>query len=71
MAGYLLDTNVLPAVVRSLNVIPAEDLFTSSICVMAKCRPFLAREDAARHQLVALRGLRSRLPLRQFLATAQ
>lgn len=43
MAGYLLDTNVLsellkrrpePAVVRSLNVIPAEDLFTSSICVM-------------------------------------
>lgn len=43
MAGYLLDTNVLsellkqrpePAVVRSLNVIPAEDLFTSSVCVV-------------------------------------
>src|SRR5882672_37405 len=43
VAGYLLDTNVLsellkkrpePAVVRALNVIPAEDLFTSSICVM-------------------------------------
>jgi predicted nucleic acid-binding protein len=43
VTGYLLDTNVLsellkkrpePAVVRALNVIPAEDLFTSSICVM-------------------------------------
>jgi len=43
VAGYLLDTNVLsellkkrpePAVVRALNVVPAEDLFTSSICVM-------------------------------------
>lgn len=52
MAGYLLDTNVLsellkkrpePAVVRSLNVIPAEDLFTSSICVME------LRRGARRH----------------------
>lgn len=43
VAGYLLDTNVLsellrkrpePAVVRALNVIPAEDLYTSSLCVM-------------------------------------
>ena len=43
VAGYLLDTKVLsellkkkpePAVVRALNVVPAEDLFTSSICVM-------------------------------------
>lgn len=43
MAGYLLDTNVLsellkkrpePAVVRSLNVIPSENLYTSSVCVM-------------------------------------
>lgn len=52
MAGYLLDTNVLsellkkrpePAVVRALNVIPAEDLFTSSICVME------LRRGACRH----------------------
>ena len=52
MAGYLLDTNVLsellkkrpqPAVVRSLNVIPAEDLFTASICVME------LRRGARRH----------------------
>jgi predicted nucleic acid-binding protein len=43
MPAYLLDTNVLsellkrrpePAVVRALNLIPVEDLFTSSICVM-------------------------------------
>ena len=43
MAGYLVDTNVLsellkkrpqPSVVRALNVLPAEDLYTSSICVM-------------------------------------
>lgn len=43
MAGYLLDTNVLSerlkkrperGVVRALNVVPAGDLFTSSICVM-------------------------------------
>jgi len=43
VSGYLLDTNVLsellkkrpePAVVRALNVIPVEELFTSSICVM-------------------------------------
>ena len=52
MAGYLLDTNVLsellkkrpePAVVRALNVIPTEDLFTSSICVME------LRRGARRH----------------------
>lgn len=43
MAGYLLDTNVLsellkkrpePAVVRAINVIPASELHTSSVCVM-------------------------------------
>lgn len=55
MAAYLLDTNVLsellkkrpePAVVRSLNVIPAEDLFTSSICVMELRRGSRRHPDA-------------------------
>ena len=43
MGGYLLDTNVLSellkkrperSVIRSLNVVAARDLYTSSICVM-------------------------------------
>lgn len=57
MAGYLLDTNVLsellkkrpePAVVRSLNVIPAEELFTSSICVMELRRGSHRHPDSER-----------------------
>ncbi|MGH8221881.1 MAG: PIN domain-containing protein [Woeseiaceae bacterium] len=57
MAGYLLDTNVLsellkkrpePTVVRALNVIPAEDLFTSSICVMELRRGARRHPDAER-----------------------
>lgn len=55
MAGYLLDTNVLSellkkrpesAVVRALNVIPAQDLYTSSICVMELRRGSRRHHDA-------------------------
>lgn len=57
MAAYLLDTNVLSellkkrpesSVVRSLNIIAAEDLFTSSICVMELRRGSRRHPDAER-----------------------
>lgn len=57
MAGYLLDTNVLsellrkrpePGVVRALNAIAAEDLSTSSICVMELRRGSLRHRAAER-----------------------
>jgi len=57
MAQYLLDTHVLSellkkkpetAVVRSLNLIPVKDLYTSSICVMELRRGSRRRPDSER-----------------------
>ena len=57
MSGYLLDTNVLsellrkkpePAVIRSINVIPSADLYTSSVCVMELRRGSRRHPEAER-----------------------